>query len=87
MPNEPNISDCQIGLRMSLELSWKVRVKYGRPGDRFASEAFVRALEEVTQGVALQKQIYDRIAEQVRYNRERRRQQAILRKKKKREQR
>ena len=83
MPNEPNISDCQIGLRMSLELSWKVRVKYGRPGDRFASEAFVRALEEVTQGVMLQKQIYDRIAEQVRYNLQRR----VERKKKKREQR
>ena len=72
---------------MSLELAYKVRVKYGRPGDLFVSAAFIRALERVTRNVALSKEIHEEIAEQVRYNRERRRQQAILRKKKKREQR
>lgn len=83
MPSDPDITCCQIGLRMSLELAWKVRTKYGRPGDLFVSAAFIRALEEVTQGVMLQKQIYDRIAEQVHRNLQRREE----RKRKKRRQR
>ena len=68
MPNKPNVNNRQVGLRVSIELCRKVKVGFGREGDKYESEAFIRALEEATRNVALTTADYDAISAEVRAN-------------------
>ena len=70
MPNKPNVNNRQVGLRVSVELCRKVEVGFGRDGDTYKSEAFIRALEEATRDVALTVADYEAIAAEVRANRQ-----------------
>lgn len=69
MPNKPNVNNRQVGLRPSVELCRKVKVGFGRAGDKHESDAFIRALEEATRDVVLTEADYDAIAAEVRANR------------------
>jgi len=72
MPNKPNVNNRQVGLRPTIELCRKVKVGFGREGDRHESDAFIRALEEATRDVVLTVADYDAIAAEVRANRKHR---------------
>lgn len=72
MPNKPSVNNRQVGLRVSVELCRKVKVGFGRDGDKHESEAFVRALEEATRDVILTVADYDAVAAEVRANKEHR---------------
>lgn len=74
MPNKPNVNNRQVGLRVSVELCRKVKVGFGRDGDKHESDAFIRALEEATRDVSLTTADYDAIAAEVRANKEHRKQ-------------
>ncbi len=69
MPNKPNPNNRQVGLRPSVELCRKVKVGFSREGDKYESDAFIRALEEATRNVVLTEADYDAIAAEVRANR------------------
>lgn len=73
MPNKPNVNNRQVGLRVSVELCRKVKVGFGRDGDKHESDAFIRALEEATRDVILTVADYDAVAAEVRANKNRRR--------------
>ena len=72
MPNKPNIHNRQVGLRLGIELCRKVKVGFGKKGDRHESTAYIRALEEATRDVVLTLSDYEAIADEVRANRIRR---------------
>lgn len=79
MSNMPRTDKRQVGLRLSLELCFKVRAAFARPDDCHESDAFIRALEEGTRDVTLPKKAYEEIAEQIRMNELRRRNMLIKR--------
>lgn len=68
MPNKPDVNNRQVGLRVSVELCRKVKVGFGRDGDKYESQAFIRALEEATREVSLTVADYDAISAEVRAN-------------------
>lgn len=68
MPNKPDPNNRQVGLRVSVELCRKVKVGFGRDGDKYESQAFIRALEEATRDIELVAADYDAIAAEVRAN-------------------
>lgn len=53
MANTPDINKKQVGLRLDLELCQKVEKHFTRDGDKNATLAYVRALEEATRKVKL----------------------------------